>query len=147
MNSLQYPILIKTQPQRTTQEMVCLSSCQRGTAQHGWAWHREPDHLADANCDVRRCLGRGPQHSGTEASGGYHQSHEQKALNFTALHQHLYSSPLCRGGGPCRTLWSTHTNAHTQVHVCARAWRQMGDEVVRPSAGGAVGPCLLAGAC
>lgn len=29
-----------------------LNVAWHSTAQCGWAWHREPDHLADANCDV-----------------------------------------------------------------------------------------------
>lgn len=84
-----------------------LPPSQRATAQHGWAWHRELHHLVHANCDVWRCLGRGPLHSGTGATGAYHQSHEQKALNFISI-SILFS---CTGGVDPDVRCAAHTGA------------------------------------
>lgn len=76
------------------------------------------------------------------------QWHEQKALNFAALHQHLYLPPLCWGGGPCLAMGRTcprTLRAHMHTHMCVCVWWQMGDEVVRP----ALWQCcrLLSGGC
>lgn len=92
--------------------MVRLSSAWHGTAGPGTESHTTwlmPTVM----------YGRDPPFC-SGASGGYHQSHGQKALNFIALHQHLCIPPLCRWGGPCHMLWGTHTKVH--ACVCVRGW-------------------------
>lgn len=38
------------------------ASPRLSTAQHGCSWHRQPDHLANTQCDGWHCFGRDPQH-------------------------------------------------------------------------------------
>lgn len=105
----------KPTSEKHIQEIVCPLP-QRAIAQHGWSWHTEPHHLVDANCDVWRCLGRGPPaqwHRG--ATGGYHQSQKQKALNFISI---SILFPCAGGVDPV-----VRCAAHTQVRV----WRLVTD--------------------
>ena len=100
------------------QEMVCVSIEWQGTPQPGWAWHREPNHLADTNCDVRCCLGRGPLHSGP---GGIEKVPTVSWTKGTQLHRSpstsLFTSSVQRGWTLLMP-WNTHTNSHTHTHRC-----------------------------